>query len=102
MTNVLAELSEILGVPAGDIIVEVRRLTALDAKPRATLYGWAAVPAGYKYAATDADGEVYAYESKPTLVDGWSYWAATGGSIYQISERSPAADWRESLEARPQ
>lgn len=66
-----------------------------------TRYRWGDKPAQLKWAATDADGRVYFYAEKPHIVGdksvGWS-----GNGTMGLRTFTSCADWRNTLEARPQ
>ena len=69
-----------------------------ERKPR---YDWSNIPLEYDWAATDKNGTVYAYTNKPvTNVEG-EYWYDGKGSAKHIRPGSFTADWRDSLEQRP-
>ena len=65
----------------------------------ATRYDWSKIPAGYDWAATDEDGDVFVYSKKPYARD--YLWVANGGVQIFIAPGDPCPDWRESLEKRP-
>jgi len=57
-------------------------------------FNWEGIPEEYKYAAMDANGDWYAYTSKPVICDGDQFWGAKGYA-------APVADWKTSLLVRP-
>ena len=66
----------------------------------ATRYDWSKIPEGYDWAATDEDGDLFAYSKSPHIKAG--QWAANFGvGVIGISPGDPCQDWRESLEKRP-
>lgn len=67
---------------------------------RKSRYDWSKAPARAKYAATDANGKAYFWDSKPEIRSkGWDSGFCNVIAGADILE--PRPDWRDSLERRP-
>lgn len=67
-----------------------------------TRYDWSKIPEGFDHAATDMDGEVFAYMNKPwrdTTV--WFDPNHISKATRLIETIAPPKDWADSLEQRP-
>jgi len=68
-------------------------------KPR---YVWSTIPPEYDWMATDRGGTVYAYKNKPVHDAVRDYWYEGKFPAKYIRPGSFTADWRDSLEQRPE
>jgi len=77
---------------------EMAHAKLIQPKPR---YDWSNIPLEYDWAATDRGGTVYAYKNRPVHDAVRDYWYAGKFTAY-IRPGSFTADWRDSLEQRPE
>ncbi len=61
---------------------------------------WGKLPSYYKWLAIDANGEIYAYEKKPKILDN-PHWKAVDYNFWFKGETSPPADFTQCLWKRP-
>ena len=77
---------------------------AYRTRPRQLVIPWEHIKPEYKWAAMDADGEVYAFDLRPS--DDADQWVPTGDKAIMINGvlniNTAGIDWRESLTARPE
>lgn len=73
-------------------------------RPRQLVIPWEVIKPEYRWAAMDADGEVYAFDIRPS--DDADQWVPTGDNAIMINGviniDTTGIDWRESLTARPE
>lgn len=74
-----------------------------EATPSPSLYEWRSIPAQFEWLATNADGNVFAYECRPTqgTAPYWLVSAASATSRRMQHLSAPPCPWHESLEKRP-
>jgi len=65
-------------------------------------YVWSTIPPEYDWMATDRGGSVYAYKNKPVHDAVRDYWYEGKFPAKYIRPGSFTADWRDSLEQRPE
>lgn len=77
---------------------------AYRTRPRQLVIPWEHIKPEYKWAAMDADGEVYLYPEKPE--DGGDQWLPVEDDAIKANDvlniDTTGIDWRESLTARPE
>ena len=64
------------------------------------LLNWDELPFHYKWIAIDANGEIYAYENKPKVLNN-PHWQAVDYNFWFLSETDSPADFTQCLWQRP-
>jgi hypothetical protein len=77
--------------------------TSVNGKQFVSRYDWSKALAWASFAATDANGVVFWYAEKPHIDKAGACWNIHGdGQYYLVDNVGPCAEWRNTLEARPQ